>query len=486
LTFEKHWTGTESQTPAPKIEVFLPTNKTSSVPDYTFLPNTGTGAWSKLQNYNFTESVEDLEGTFSFATEYGEVNDVDIFAIIPIRAVIKIFEGADRPVFIGIIRRKKISKQMTSQGLRKTITFSGKSITSCIAEYNVSLDMKIQGIADAVSKQKELVNNLAKGSLTIKEFMIISWDYFREVSETAGISTSGLAEIINRHIGSPVDFINVTGSEQNIRYNIACIFFNAGNNSIANVWQNILPKDAYEIFYRCEKGKPKIIVRQVPFGDPENNCADWQNLDLYVIDPISLTAYDMDRNDENVYTVFASYILGSAMSREFYMAVNQDGNDETVTRNEDKMKIYGYKPMELTFNGYDMQGNTGDAEVDSLTKTIKKLNELAAYWYSRNDDMYQGSITVITDFKNPTTNPRVGCRAKFLGGEFYINKTEHSWVYLGTPTIKLSVSRGMVYDETGMMRDGENGIIQDIGRKYAELNRDPASMAAAAFPTFNR
>ncbi|MDR1837634.1 MAG: hypothetical protein LBQ89_08255 [Treponema sp.] len=481
---KKQWTGTEHQTPTPKIEVFLPSNTSSSEPDYTFLPDIGAGAWSKLLNYSFTESVEDLDGSFSFTTENGIIgegqNGQSVFDIILKRSVIKIYEGGNLPAFIGIIRRRRISKQKTSQGIKRTIIFSGKSIISCIVEYTVSLDVKIQGVADAISKQKELTIKLSEAK-TIKEFMIIAWKYYQEISESAGISTTGLAEIINRHIGNgdPETFIDVKGSEQNLRYNIACILFNAGNNVIADVWRNILPKNAYEIFCQCENGEPKIVARQVPFGDPENDYEDWKNLDLYVISPVSLTGYDLDQNDENVYTAFASYIIGSPMSREFYMAVNQTGNDSTVAYNDEKMRIYGYKPMLITFNGYNRQGNTDGEKTDATTKAVQKLNELASYWYSRNDDMYSGIITTCTDFRNPEMNPRIGCRAKFLGGEFYIKKTDHAWTYGGTPTIKLSVSRGMMYDENGKMRDGEDGIIKGVGRQFRELERDAAIGATA-------
>jgi hypothetical protein len=488
MTFEKDkWTGTEYQTPAPVIEVYFPSNTSTSEPDYIFRPDTAAGAWSKLLGYNFSESVEDMEGTFTFTTENGEMGSRSIFDIIPLRSVVKIYEGDNKyPAFVGIIRHSKFNKQMTNQGIKRAITFSGKSIISCIVEYVISLDMRIPEVADAVSKQNELTIRLAEKQQTIKDFMKITWEYFKEVSESAGISTVGLMEIINRYIGDgdPDKFIDIMGEEQYLRYNIACSFFNAGNNVIADVWKNILPKDAYELFQCCKNGEPKIIARQVPFGDPEHNYSDWSNLDLYIISPISLIAYDLDRNDENVYTVFASYIIGAATSREFQMAARQ-GRDSTVKFNHSKMKIYGFKPMMLTFNGYDRQGNTDGAQIDNTTQAIQKLNELAFYWYSRNDEMYSGTITLITDFRNPRTNPRVGCRARFLGGEFYIKKTDHSWTYGSTPIIKLSVSRGMMYDDSGMMVDGEAGIIKDIGKQYSELERHPTT-PQEKYPSFWR
>jgi len=476
LTFEKdNWTGTESQTPTPKIEIFLPSNTSFSRPDLTFLPDINAGARSKLQSYSFTESVDDLIGSFSFSTLSGEHEHKDIYDLIPIRTIIKIFEGGERAAFVGIIRRRRISKQMTAQGIKPVITFSGKSITSCVTEYMVSLDVRIYRVMDAVSKNKDLNRRLSE-TTSIKEFLKITWDHFKNISnklneERNGVTNTEIANIIERTLGGFENFVKVEGENQNIRYNVASIFYNESNNNIADVWRNILPKNTYEMFARCDNGEPKIIVRQVPFGDPESNYIDWRNLDLYVISPISLTAYDLEQNDENVYTAFSSYVIGSAKSRQFYQAVSQEGPDDIVRYNDEKVRIYGFRPLEIDFMGYDRRRNTENNNIDPLTKAIQKLNELAAYWYGRNDDMYSGSLTLCTDFKKVEMNPKIGCRAKFLGGEFYINKTEHTWTYLGTPTIKLSISRGMVYSDNGKMRDGEGGIVSNVGSKYKELEK---------------
>jgi hypothetical protein len=477
------WMGLEHQAPAPKLEIY--TQGVPGTPDYTYSADPRGGTWSKLLAYSFSESVDSLEGAFSFTVENEEVDrkGTTVFDIIPIRSIIKIYEGdLNYPAFVGVIRRRHIGMSMDSGGPKRTITFSGKSIISCVAEYTVSLDVRIQGVTDAMAKTKDLETKLAIDNLTIKNFIISTWDYFHKVSmelskSQTGISNIAVAEVISDFIGAVGDFVTVTGEEQKMRYNIAMVFFNQSNNSIADVWRNILPQSAYELFSYCDKadGKPKVMVRQVPYGDPDKGNYDWKNLDIYVISPISLTAYDLDQNDEEVYTAFASYIIGSAMSREFYMAVNQTGNDTLVRYDPEKVSIYGFRPLEMTFNGYDRRGNTRNEETIGLEEAIRSLNERAAYWYSRLDDMYSGSVTICTDFNNPETNPRVGCRAKFLGGEFYINRTDHAWNYGGTPTIKLTLSRGMMYDDNGKMRSGrEEGVIKNVGKRFRELERENA------------
>jgi len=467
---EKKWTGTEWQTPDPKIEVYLPNSDIKR----TFRAEIKAGIWSNLQSYNFTESVDDIEGAFSFTTENGEENGVSIFDLIPIRSIVKIYEGGEHPVFVGIIRRRKYNKAITGTGIKQSITFMGKSILSLVAEFMVSLDTRIYnvGIPESINIElKTKVSNAKK----IEEFIKITYEHFKGVSTNLNrninsLSNTQVMEIISKELGEDAkDFVEVEGSDLTLKYNVATTYYSAQDNFLVDVWRNILPKDAYEIFSYCDdNGNPKIKVRIMPFGN-NNGQNDWAGLKSYTINPISLTDFELEQTDDTVYTAFASYIIGSSMDRKFYMAAGQWGNDDKAMYDKDKVAIYGFKPLEISFMGF----NRGTVNADT-EKAIKELNELARYWYSRLDDMYSGTITMITDFRNPETNPRVGCRAKFLGGEFYINKTEHSWNYNAKPVLKLYVSRGMVYDENGVMKNGTDGIIKDVGKKYKELELSEA------------
>jgi len=472
----------EHQTPVPKLEIFTPINGYDPrIPDFVYSADLRSDAYTKILAYSFTESVDDLSGSFGFTVEDEEVDNQGrtVFDLIPVRSVVKIYEGdKDFPVFVGIIRRRHLGMSMSSQGVKRTVTFNGKSIISAIAEFTVSLDVRIQNVAHAMARTKDLtveLSNLGRPP-TIREFMSITWRHFKEVSTySTGISPMGLVEIINKFIGEDPDmFILVDGREQQLRYNVAMVFYNAANNVIADTWRNILPDRVYEFFSRCENGEPRIIARQVPFGDPNDggNFGDWTGLPLYHVSPISLTDYTLEQSDEEVYTAFASYIIGSARSREFYMGAMQTSSDNLVRHDEAKQKLYGFRPLELNFNGYARRGNAGNAEMDSLTQAINNLNNKAHYWYSRLDEMYSGPMTVCNDFNNPKTNPRVGCRAKFKGGEFYITGTEHTWIYGKTPKIKLALSRGMMYDGNGRMLPDSDGVLKHVGRRFRELDRD--------------
>jgi hypothetical protein len=428
--------------------------------------------------------VDDLDGSFSFTVENEDIDreGTTVFDVIPIRSVIKIYEGdLEHPAFVGIIRRRHIGVSMTAQGVKRTITFSGKSVISLIAEYTVLLDIKIPGVAEAMIENQKLTHEL-QNVKNVAEFLQISWEFFKKVSvnvnknprQKSSVANTEVAEILSKFAGKNLIGDIITVDEGlNVHYNIATIFFNAANNTLVDVWRNLLCKPVYEIFSYCDKeGKPKVMIRQVPYGCDNPKNGDWSKLDIYEISPVSLTAYELDQNDEEVYTFFASYIIGSVESREFYVAASHDNQkDQTIQWNEEKTAVYGFRPLQMNFMGYDRSGNTENKDGADLPGTLEKINKQARYWYSRLDDMYAGTITICTDFNRPETNPRVGCRARFMGGEFYINKTDHAWNFGGTPTIKLTVSRGMRYDKEGILHTGEAGIIPNVGGRYRELEK---------------
>jgi hypothetical protein len=506
----------KSQSPNPIIEVFLKSSDGKNA-DYTFTasPNDKDKEFATLQSYNFSEAVDDINGSFSFTIVNKDIGNSTLFDLITLRSVIKIHEGG-KAAFVGIIRRRHISKQMTAQGVKRVITFSGKSITSCVAEYTISLDIMINKIAmqalKEVKEPKEPMYALAKvkndqlsirlGNLytknnfkiTMKDFIGISWDYFNnlaiDIKNGLEKTTQGnaavnieVAEMIKKYLGdlsvpdddakqkvSPDDeFVTISGKEQDIRYPIICQVFSEKNNTIVDLWQTMLPRPVYEFFSYCtNEGKPRIIIRQVPFGDygseSKDKCDDWSRLAIYSINPNALIAYELSQNDEEVYTAFSSFLIGSVLEQRQREAISGD----YVKYDKDKIGIYGFKPLRINFRGYNREYDKKEGIQNDMKTALKVLNERAMYWFGRLDEMYSGTITLCTNFADPDFNPRVGCRAKFLGGEFYIEKTEHAWSYGGTPTIKLTVSRGMMYNNDGSM----GKTIPDIGRQYREMESE--------------
>jgi hypothetical protein len=413
-------------------------------------------------------------GSFSFSVENEMITAggqrKSLFDLIPLRSVVNIYEDdGETPAFRGIIRKRHIGSTMTSNGVKKSIIFSGKSVISCITEFMVPLDVRISEVSGSIAKTKELQSELSQEEMTIKSFMENTWKFFKmvsnEVSQGSGFVNGKILDIINKYIGT--DFIQVTGKETTLQYPVATMFYNQTNNYITDVWGNILPKPVYELFTRfdVDAKNPVIIARQVPFGDPENGNDDWLKIKIYPIDPVSLTGYDLEQSDEEVYTAFNSYVIGSPKAKEFYQVVSDKVDTHAAISNE-KSAVYGFRLLSVSFTGFDrMENEKAEEREGKLATTLETLNKRIRYWYERIDEMYSGTITLATNFKDITKNPKAGFRVSFLGGQFYIEKSVHSWNYGGTPLNILTVSRGMIYDENGKIKDK----IPEIGKLYGEL-----------------
>ena len=114
------------------------------------------------------------------------------------------------------------------------------------------------------------------------------------------------------------------------------------------------------------------------------------------------------------------------------------------------------------FRGYHKEKQEFVKTEDAMAKMGQRLKQ----WFGRLDEMYSASATIIHPFDgNRTTVPHCGQRVSFLGGEFYIQGTEHRWSYGGQATITLSLSRGGLYDIHGNFA----GTLPNMGTSGIEL-----------------
>jgi hypothetical protein len=277
--------------PHPKIEIIPPPYDGSGTvwltPHDPGIASNRCIASNNLLSYSFSEAVDDLAGSFSFSVENETMpkSVKSLFVLIPLRGVVNIYEADEKtPVFRGIIRKRHIGATMASNGVNKSVVFSGKSIISCVTEFMVPLDPRIPNVSDATAKTEELQSELGESNMAIESFMKKTWEYFRRVSEEvsrgSGLVNGRLLQIIDNkdYIGN--DFILVSGEETSLQYPVATMFYNQTNNYITDVWRNILPSPVYELFTRFddEKNKPLVIARQAPYGDPDNGNKDWIGL----------------------------------------------------------------------------------------------------------------------------------------------------------------------------------------------------------------
>jgi hypothetical protein len=456
------------QVPFPRLELYsFDENGNASL--YMTYDGEAQGAYRQLLRYQFSESVDDVRGSFSFTVENETENEETTLDKIKTHSAACFYEGDDRtPAFIGIIRRKSVNIAMGGQGPQKNITFSGTSILGIIADFILSLDIKIMGAPDAKAVSTQLTTDLVSAT-KIPQFLEITLAaYINLTVRTFSMNNVELVKIIESFYGAGMENIKNVFScgegDSDFSYSIANAIFAQGQNSIVDIWRNILPNPVYEIYGYCDRnGKPKIMVRETPF-----TAKKWNLLRATKVNPISLKGYSLQQSDEEVYTVFNAWLEGSAMGHDFYTIVSQyDGRDSALVIDDTKLKRYGYRPLEIAYRGYNRSANNEDESVN-LSNRFNTLNTHTKEMYSRLDEMYNGTVTLTTNFNEPARNPRIGERLVFLEGEFYIKKSEHSWTYGGNPTNTLTVSRGMIYED-GEMRKGDAGVLQHIGDEMREI-----------------
>ena len=463
------------QAPKPKIEIY--SYKNATTPAIILSIGKDKTHYTQLLSYSFSESVQDLQGSFSFSIAGGDNNLFD--KIIPLN-LIKIYEGEIHPSFIGVITTKSISCSASDNGIRRSINFSGRSITSLIAEFQLILDVKllsagkkVLNASDASQDVKLELEALQRNSpLKLKEFLDRTWELYLKytgiskpqgagagnVSGSAGGSNIALYNIIKAFMGD--SFFEV-GNAENIPLPIANTFFNQDINNVLQIWQCILAPPIYEIFSRVNsQGDAKVVVRETPF---DSNV--WANLPIKKIRASELMDYTLHLSNDEIYTVYLAYLEGSQLSADQYIVIETaDANKQgksIFAVDEEKFKIYGLKMCQVNFRGYKKLDKD-----DSIIATMSRYSKRLKSWFSRLDEMYMGSITLVNNLTDSKNKVKAGDRISFLGGEFYVRDCEHSWSYGNVPTISLQVIRGGQYSKSGIFLKP----LEDMGKSRIELD----------------
>lgn len=462
------------RSPQPKIEIF--TYDAPDQPVYTLSPL--TSGYTQLLDYSFSERIGDLTGAFSFSIAGGDNN---LFNEIQPLNIVKIYEGAAEASFIGIITTRHLSCAMSESGVRRRISFSGKSITSLIAEFQLILDIKflqVLNVTDATELNIDLkIEKLnASSPLTVEQFLNITWEAYLGYTGIAGRAKGGsnfrVYQIIKNFLGD--SFFEV-GTAAPLPIPIANSFFNQDINTVLQIWQTILAPPVYEIFSRVNKdGKPKIVVRESPF-DSEH----WKSLTAWTVPAELLIDYSLRLSNEEVYTAFLGYIEGSELSADQYVIIEQTDTGkrkkELLKIDDEKFSLYGLKMCRVGFRGYHKEKQEFVKTEDAMAKMGARLQK----WFGRLDEMYSANATIINPFNgNGASVPHCGQRLIFLGGEFYIQGVEHRWNYGGQATVTVSLNRGGHYDINGNF----TGTLSNMGASGIEL--EPAVNMQSSVPSF--
>ena len=465
------------QKTSPKIEFY---SSKTNLPYQVFAKdNESQQSGQNLQSYSFQKSINNIAGTFQIVVKedvdgfsnsnsfYNNVNTLDI---------VTISEGNDDIDFIGVVTT--ISYAGQANGFQKLINISGRSIEFLFEYLNISLDATAmawtQGetnITVANLNVKFAVKEYTSkedpgketGAVSVKGALNTLFNSFCDVArqKVPNLANTKIIDIINFWYGGSIFECD---PEMKFKYPISSNLFTDGTINILSYIRNLLPSNIYEIYGIVKSGRPKIMVRQVPF-----NPEDWVKLPYLYIDSDFLTQFTFTKSIEEVYTVFYSYIEGSQISPAFQEALNaiQNGlnmENSGAAWNKEKIARYGYKPLKCNFIGFHTPVAT--EMPDSFKKNIKKLNQDICNWYGDLDTMLDATISVVKDSSRKRLkegNGDIGERLIFNGGEFYITGNEHSWQYGQSIKVTYHCERG------GNYTAGKYSELKNITRPYGEL-----------------
>jgi hypothetical protein len=452
------------QAPRPEVKVYSP--------DGALKMEFDTSRKKGLQAYSFSTSVNDVRGRFSL-TFHPDENDYrdPVFDNIEELDIVKIYESRNHfkqrradgmwqreifPAFTGVVRKKRYAAQAGDNGAARKFVVSGHSVAGLIADFHLNTDVNAQIITGDMANGDNIAHELTvwlqeDKPRQVKEIVKIIWDYFIKISnQYRKTVTVKIQEILKTWMGE--DFFDIDG-EMEFHYPLANVFNRKSDNSFFDIINNILPGPVYEKYAYTDRatGIMKIKIRECPFDpDPWDalKYADSRKkgrlLDCYSIPARLVKSFDIEQSDEEVYTVFFSYLngypghetkwvkLAAAMTRE------KEKQMPGLEFNDEKFSIYGYRPLMAHFIGYGK--SAGDAATE---ERLRGLNRRLEDWYGNLEKMYTGSVTLGTDLSMDM--PQAGEKCAFLGGEFYVEGAERTWNYEGNPQTALSVSRGGVY-----------------------------------------
>lgn len=422
-----------------------------------------------LIQYNFSESLEG-RSNFSFTCTIQPLKKdlrKTVFDLIQIHDFVKIYEyGVVR--FCGFITDSKFSMAMSGEGVQRRITFSGIGFDSLLQTLVISTSARdfpqIIGLEVEERNLKSALSEKVKSGQPIyplidkivSSYKDLNLKVYQKLSNTGG--SLALWELFDTFVKFNVD------STLQFVYDTAIQPIDLGHSSLWGIIRGIAPPPLYEVFGSWRMGRDPlflITIREVPFS-PER----WKELPLFLIDEVFISSLDLGRSSKNAFSYFIGSISGSYISE---MEARQIGAGRDLNFfSKVAWAKYGYKPLTMQFKYFDPGSN---GKIQDQWDLLKKLIGEVKPWYENGDQFISGTlimkntpeVTEITYPKKIVTNmyPRIGCRLKLLGGEFYIEKTTNSWTYPNSMTRSLELSRGLKFTGSSFEPIDETNIRVD-------------------------
>ncbi len=407
-----------------------------------------------LQNYSFQRSTNTLTGSFSLTVkEDVKVLKEDDYFMNKVSTfdLVEIYEKNEQKLdFMGIIT--SVSYNADASSLSKYISIQGKSAIYLLDSLNICMDVTAMAISETgiQSEMEDILLTAQNYTDSVKTALQEVYNKFIEIvkKKATNVSNSGLVDFISLCFNTN-NIVKVVPDNLEFVLPLVSTFFNNSVVTYPQYIQGYFDSNIYELFENIENGKQNITLRLKPF-----DFTDWNNLKTKEIKAIELVSYTFSKSIDQVYTTFYSSIEGSEYSAEYYVRAN---DKNFLEQNNNKLALYGYKPLRATFSGYQPNQNK------DLGIKFKELNKKLRNWYENLDEMYSGTITVI-NLKDEDAIT-IGNKLSFIGGEFYITGEDHQWNYGSSPRIIYHVERG------GEYKNGKFSMLKNITKPLNELEK---------------
>ena len=420
------------------FEIVIKSSINSPETGVNFSSDIGYGYNSNLLSYSYTESMHNIQGSFSLSATYSE--DLDM---IQIHDVVEIKEGESinrKTMFIGLIKNISYGQKMNDNGqVTSVVNITGTNIFGIISDTKLVIDRAIIGnlcqndaatkfqdvLSEAVDKDKLLGNTI---NAIIEAFTTLKTENQQNSTYYNGIISS----------------IKVQAGKLPAKYPMALGYLGGQQCTLWQLISQVVPPPIYECFLTLDSNAKKynLVVRECPF------MAEKTQLTANELDDLYLKGSDLHKKDNEVYSYYLTTIAGSGLNKNIIMLVNDgqgDAGDTSQQNNADKqqnnvacldkdlMSRFGFRPLIVECGFFD---NTQPQETAS--QVSKDISTALAQANKNNHEKLSGTIEALHDGKIW----HVGTVIKSHGKEFYIEQIETRWNYGQAHTRKFFVTRG--------------------------------------------
>lgn len=390
-----------------------------------------------LLSYSYTESMQQIQGSFSLSATYSDdLDEIDVHDIVEIK------EGAEngrKTMFIGLVKNINYSTKMNDSGqVTSVVNITGTNIFGLISESKLVVDRAVIGnlcTTDAATKFQNALSGSVGENADLGETIKAVIKAFTELKEENMQGSDYYNGIVKK--------ISVYADDLKAKYPMAIGYLGTQQCTLWQLISQIVPPPIYECFLAINENGTKynLIVRESPF-------LSGAKLTPVELDDLYLKGIDLRKKDSEVYSYYLAQITGAGLTKNI-IQVEMDGKKESGEKTDEDdsgkmqkdltnidtemMSRFGYRPLIVECGFFDNTRTIDDAIniSKSMTKALQDANK-------NNHKKFSGTIDTLHDGKRWN----VGTAIKCLNKEFYIEQIDTSWSYGQAHTRKFYVTRG--------------------------------------------